>query len=563
MTEENSNLGALGTSEKPLNAVDLTAAENDFIVKNGADFTEVKEAMVDALLRLTEQRCSGEGTDGEVIYGVRPSTKLVSGFLLPRYDQSGQEDETSDLHISTMGVDLQVRADVPGEVVVHPRLAVYLRELPSWQDISDPTNEMMPQIHLSRETRQAVEKLARAYIQERTATLPPLPDDEGDQERAGEAIARAEAAHEASEVSQEMRSETRANDGDAIGTARAKAAGAKRAERAAIAHEQQRKQRNAASRERVEAISAIRREAFDLAFAELGIRLVNSDNESTSAYALTSDHFEEGAGSKIIEAGKEDAEALSLRESLRWRDPEETEEGSITATGAAQVLRLEAGRIDDKYAAPQPIPQKWRRFKLDLGELRFEIPGPETRATAVDRFEQQFQSALNEAIANWLATETGQQNSYRPDERILPSNFADENAWNRFLSDLRKRRPATPADVRPDLKGVKLVIELDPDFVDASRLNLRISIQNDAAMPAGRNASAYEHAVFQVTLEIKVAENIHLPLLLDRVEPSYRFRHWLEYAAMGLNCGIEQGDPLNDFVSLKTTWAPALYSATN
>ncbi len=556
MTDAKVDPGTPDTSEQALQAADLRAAERVFQAQTGADFTEVKEGMVDALLRLTEQHCSGEGTDGEIIYGVRPSTKLVSGFLLPRYDQTGQEDETSDIHIATMGVDLQVAADIPGEAIIRPRLAVYLRELPSWQEISDPANEMMPQVHLSRETRQAVEKLARAYIQERTAALPPPPDDEGDQERGGNAIAQAEAAHETTEVPEEVRRESGANDRDAAGTARASAGMAEHAERAARAYDQQRKQRNAANLERVAAISAIRREAFDLAFAELGIRLVDVGNEATAARALSSEHLEEGAESEIVEAGIEDEESQSSGETSQLTETEETEDSTELATGAAQALRLGAGRIDDRFAAPQPIPQKWRRFTLDLGELRLEVPDPTSRASAIAEFERVFRATLDETITNWLATEIGQQNAYRPNERILPSHFADEAAWNRFLFDLRTRRPATPADVRPDLAGVTLVIALDPDFVDATRLNLRIAIQNDAAMPAGRDASAFEHAVFQVDLEVKVSESIHLPLLLDRVEPSYRFRHWLEYSAMGLNCGVEQGDPLTGFVSLKTTWAP-------
>jgi hypothetical protein len=99
----------------PVRAVDLRSAEARYRANTGGDFTEAKEAIVDALLRLTEQRCTGEGADGEVIYGVRPSSKLVSGFLLPRFDRSGVDD-TSDIHIATMGLDLQVAAEAPGEV---------------------------------------------------------------------------------------------------------------------------------------------------------------------------------------------------------------------------------------------------------------------------------------------------------------------------------------------------------------------------------------------------------------------------------------------------------------
>ena len=70
------------TSAEPT-AVDLAAVEDRYRARHGVDFTEVKEAIVDGLLRRTEQHCTGEGSDGEIIYGARPSSRLVSAFLLP------------------------------------------------------------------------------------------------------------------------------------------------------------------------------------------------------------------------------------------------------------------------------------------------------------------------------------------------------------------------------------------------------------------------------------------------------------------------------------------------
>jgi len=119
--------------------------------------TEAKEAVVEALLQLAVQKCTGEGTTGDFIFGVKPSAKLVSGFLLPRFDATGQGDETSDIHIATMGIDLQVAAGQSGDVVVVPEIAIYVRMLPTWEELSDPRHDMVPRSELSRETRQAVE----------------------------------------------------------------------------------------------------------------------------------------------------------------------------------------------------------------------------------------------------------------------------------------------------------------------------------------------------------------------------------------------------------------------
>jgi hypothetical protein len=50
---------------------------------------------------------------------------------------------------------------------------------------------------------------------------------------------------------------------------------------------------------------------------------------------------------------------------------------------------------------------------------------------------------------------------------------------------------------------------------------------------------------------------IHCPLKLDRVEPSYRFRDFLSYAAIGVNCGISSAvDEQTDTLGLQTTWMP-------
>src|SRR4029077_7252153 len=99
----------------------------------------------------------GEGEAGEFVYGVKPSAKFVSGFLLPRFDESGQEDETSDIHIATMGVDAQVAAEHSGEITVVPEFSIYVRVLPTWEELADRRHDMMPRSELSRETRQEVE----------------------------------------------------------------------------------------------------------------------------------------------------------------------------------------------------------------------------------------------------------------------------------------------------------------------------------------------------------------------------------------------------------------------
>ena len=329
MTEEKQNHSSSNSEARPPNAIDLTASEDRFRESTGADFAEAKEAMVDALLRLTEQHCTGEGSDGEIIYGARPSSRIVSAFLLPRYDQTGAEDETSDIHISTMGIDLQIASDTSGTVTIEPSLSVYVRELPSWSELTDPRNDMMPQVQLARDARQAVEQRARQYIDERIATMPPLEEEQEEEtERAGNALAQAERSYELTEVSEDA--PTTPISSDERGTIQANAESAVSAERAATQHQDRSRHRAAIRNERNAAIADIRREAFDRAFRELGIYIVDSNGQSERP--VSANDVEEAPRSELIEAGVEDALA-SAEPSEQETAPIEHEEGPPTASG--------------------------------------------------------------------------------------------------------------------------------------------------------------------------------------------------------------------------------------
>lgn len=528
-------------------ATNLGQAETRFITAEAMDLTETKEALVDALLGLTVRRCTGDGPEGALIFGRRPSAQLVSGFLLPRFDETGAEDETSDIHLATMGLDLQLAADEAGEIIVRPEASIYVRLLPTWEEITDPRHEMAPQTQLSRQTRQAVEDRARVLIQARLDELAPVEDEEPD-ERPGDAVAEAEQAREAADLAEEAAAED-SSDGEARGLARATSEAAARVEQVAAARRYQTSRRTAARRERSALISAIRREAFDRAFAELGIRFVAGAAPGRTVTAAD-----------IVDQDTT-AATVSDEDLVEPVDPETPAEGGDEAgpppgAGAVGPLAPGAGQLDDRHAAPQPIPQKWRRWPLDLGEFRFDYSDRGTITAAIDDVSARLVAQINAALQAWLDTDEGQRDAYRPGERILPSHFSTEAGWSAYLDALRARRRALLDDVRPDLAGVALVIDVDSDFVDPARVNLRLAIENGASRPSGRDASAFEHGLFQVALTVTVPERCHRPLKLDRVEPSYRFREWLDYPAMGLNCGVRAVGAPDGSVGLRTTWAP-------
>src|SRR5262249_16391933 len=147
---------------------------------------------------------------------------------------------------------------------------------------------------------------------------------------------------------------------------------------------------------------------------------------------LSASDMNEAPRSALIETGIEDAE-----ESEAAAEPEASadnnEEGPPPASGAVSSLREGAGRIADQFAAPQPIPQKWRRWQLDLGTFSFDILDEAAREQTIASFSDTLRARLAEMLAAWLATAEGQRDAYRPGERVLPGHFASEESWNSYL----------------------------------------------------------------------------------------------------------------------------------
>src|SRR5450755_4705625 len=94
-----------------------------------ANLDDVKEGIVDALLNLTWQRASGAGSEGEIIFGTKPSLRFVSGFLLPRIEESCGQHETSDIPIGAHVLDVQIVGSAKGNLVVSAEFSIYVRAL--------------------------------------------------------------------------------------------------------------------------------------------------------------------------------------------------------------------------------------------------------------------------------------------------------------------------------------------------------------------------------------------------------------------------------------------------
>ena len=112
----------------------------------------LKEAVCDAILERTRRLVSGDGESGRTIVGAKPSRVLSSGFILPRIDEDG-DDESSDIRIAAHGLDLRIRA-VEGSLRIEPALSVYVRILPSAEDLFARAGRLIPRAELSIDAAQ-------------------------------------------------------------------------------------------------------------------------------------------------------------------------------------------------------------------------------------------------------------------------------------------------------------------------------------------------------------------------------------------------------------------------
>lgn len=123
------------------------------LIEMNADERQLlKEAVCDAILERTRRMVSGDGEVGGMILGAKPSRVLSSGFVLPRIDEDG-DDESSDIRLAAHGLDFRLRA-APGTLQITPSLAVYVRVLPSAEDLFARGGRLIPRAELSEAAAQ-------------------------------------------------------------------------------------------------------------------------------------------------------------------------------------------------------------------------------------------------------------------------------------------------------------------------------------------------------------------------------------------------------------------------
>lgn len=142
--------------------------------KNPRDIHEAcKEAVVDSLLGNLSARLAGRGDFYRVIHGAKPSTTLMSEFIVPRPLQERDGDEEADpIRISAHGLDFQIRADATGErLTVNTTGAVYVRIIPTEDEVK-PGGRLEAVFPLTKETRLAIRSRVKEELGKLAAALP-------------------------------------------------------------------------------------------------------------------------------------------------------------------------------------------------------------------------------------------------------------------------------------------------------------------------------------------------------------------------------------------------------
>lgn len=431
---------------------------------------ELKEAICDAVVNLATAKVSGAGPDGTILYGPSPRRSIVSGQLLARFDQGGGNDETTDIRIATIGLDFQIAANSTSAATIAPSFSVYVRVLPSWDEIASD------QLDLDLDFK--LQGPVQARIDQRIAVLK----------------AQRFAAANLAQVN------WRALSRDEQTSVRARR-------------------------------SAIQDEVRVAAYREEGIELLQEDARLTAT--------------ENDERGQDDTRPVDVSQDADDAATEQLRLGRLLRRGRAIPLAL----LDSA-----PPPPKWRRFHLVLPSFEWHLDNDEQElANRLADFNAGLRAAAQQQIVDWLQSPEGIAEAWRPLD-VLPREGVTREGWESYLARVRLVAPPA-ARLMPKLDDVTLAIDCLPDYADTSRISVRIALDNRNSELAPRDAKSRTDAIFQTALSVRLPRAAHRPLQLDRVEPSYRYRDFLEYAAMGLNCGATAVSS-GEIIALATTWTP-------
>jgi hypothetical protein len=234
--------------------------------------------------------------------------------------------------------------------------------------------------------------------------------------------------------------------------------------------------------------------------------------------------------------------------------PEESDRDATRESGDENDTKSGGTRSlygpDDLYQPVEP-PQKWLRLDLDLPE--FEIALADCDAGRLKAINDQLNAAITAQIKSWLEAtgkHPGSENvAYKSGSKILPSHLAN---WPAYLqAACQNDKPFAVPEI-----DIRWVISHTADPLRPGRELVHVAVENYSPHPVSRTiAKEVERCLFQVGVSVTLPDGLLEPLLLDRVKPSYRYNEYLEYPALGFNCGVASNREPDKHV-LSTTWSP-------
>lgn len=132
-----------------------------------------KEAVVDSLLNNLSARLAGRGEFYKIIYGSKPSSALMSEFILPMpADERDGDEEANPIQISAHGLDFQVsQASKAERMSVTVKGGVYVRILPTEDEVK-PGGKLEATFPLTKEARNELRGLVKEALSMLASALP-------------------------------------------------------------------------------------------------------------------------------------------------------------------------------------------------------------------------------------------------------------------------------------------------------------------------------------------------------------------------------------------------------
>lgn len=470
-----------------------------------------KEAVASAILHQTFDRLRGAGESGRIVYREKPSKLLLTQTLLPRRKPSpgaatcmDKEDVTSPSHVGTVGMTFQIADRRDRSIAVSPKACIYLRILPSVEDLQHRSVVF----RLSRDARSVIMRHRRDALRDAEIENRDLLGAEGKKSAAWQAIK--EAATEKAQIA---------------------------------------------------------------ALAELGIAstVLREVPKREALVSVLPDSDEGGAHddpSVSDESASDDA-----ADDGATTDGDGTDiEKSGNNAGSAESDTLRIFEFEVRPGAPHPppavltepeqIPQKWIRVPVNFGTLRIDLSRDDAAIEqAIAAFNDSMKKAIDDAIDAWAVDPDaasggllwgfpGGRGSHS--QRVTP---ADVVAWPSTLVRLRTNRRLARPNIEPVLEYENLDDPLHPQ-----ERTIRIILANESELIKSDYAAARETdaTLYQVQLAVECEPDLHKPIRLERIEPSYRYNRYLTHDALGINCGIRRRR-FTDAHVLETTPLPIYF----